>query len=1822
MVGFVNAFVRINEIMYSPSSSQGSDNFNEWIEIFNNGTTSVDLTDATLCGDSLSKGFVNRSDANVRLNTSFILEPSKFALITDGGSGTSVYENFSVDLDALAFHVSGSTMCNSGLGDGEKINITLSTESHVVDYTPFVALFPDTDNQGKTLIFYKGNFTESALINGTPGASNDQFAPDFNKWVNPSKNNSLIGGLLNITVNITDVTNVSSALIDFNNSNFSMSQNNDLWYFVWNTSLNADASYNIIISFNDTLGFSNSDTLFDVTVDNTKPSISNPTTQTNSRNFISPGFVFNATVDATDTNLLNVTCSLSGITVGNFSVNGNVHTCNLTAPSTEDDFEITFTAIDKAGNENATTTNFTTKHTTSASLTPSDITITDLNTSDKIVNIDATLTNDGANIIFDPGIRLTGLSSTFPGSILIDYAACNEANLTAGQSCTVPLNVTVLGASTGTFSAFWNANWTNSNFTIQSLDQSVSSTLTISDNPVITTTPNINITIDHGTEKNISFQVNSTGNVDLSNVVVTYVAGNLTAGQVSFISPTSLATVSSKNATVNVTINIPTATSPGTYVGKLSVTADSTATKETDIFVDVPQDTTWTSSPSVTEIFRKITDSGTAATITINNSGNVDMDFSISYSGNMFEFLMLPPVTVVNSMSVSKDSANSFDIGHNANGPLTVYDLTVTMVNDLTVESNISTVKLTQDDDNPNVNITNPLNNSFVKGVVEFKVNATDLNLSRIVYFINDSLVFNSTEINFTFKWDTLNGSYSDDIYPLKVIAFDSSGNSNSTGTINVTVDNEDNDPILLSEIPTINVIEDNDSTILNLSLFFKTIDEDSLNYTFTEPANVIVEVNNETQIANFSPATDFFGTNFIVFTAVDSSLNTTESNNIAISVANLNDAPTVPALTSPEDGSNVTSSAGKATLRWSTSVDADNDPITYYVFISNDSNDIRFNATTFSIELQLTNLDSKTTYFWNVLANDSLLNSSKSTTFNFTMIRDNDPVINFWNWSNTVTNSSTDTSPEVAENKTLSFKINASDPDNDPINFTWFVDNVNASNVQNFTFNLTNNFTAVGNYVIKLKVQDNNSNFVEQEWQVTVTNTNREPKLDSIGNRIAEEDSTLKFNITALDLDGDGLIFTSNLSSISFTNAANNSLATVSWTPTNDDVGSNVITFVVNDTNKTASETIEITVTNTNDAPTIISFSPVENTTIAVNVGSQRFEVTFADIDIGDYVNATWFRNTTDNIALKIAANSSNVTVTNLDEGIYNITVIVNDTAGLEARNEWILTVTADIISDELTSNVLDLSDEDRKTATSVTVSHPSLGNINFGDEVLDFSGVVKLEDAFNISKGLISVDTTNFPALNKPAELIINGLSFTKPPLINISPDFESTSNSILCLSSICNNLTYDVENGILKFNVTQFSTFFPVTNTTNGAPQITSIPVTTTVERAKYTYDVDATDPDGDVLFFSLLTSPSGMSISSSTGLISWTPTATQIGVNNVTVNVSDGSLSVNQTYNITVAEGPKLQISDLDVKVDGKTDKNLIDGDKISKEAKPGSKVIFNIEVENLFTDDEDLEIEDIEIIVTILDIDDGDDLDEDAKEFDLKAGKDEREKIEFEIPLEVEEDTFDVLIEVEGDDENGTTHEIEFNLELEIEKENHEIRIIRSAIRPSTIKCQRTISINTEIINTGTDDEDDVTLEVISSQLGISSLTLEIELDEGTDDNRFSKLVTSFVSRDILPGTYPITINTYYDGKLSETDTVNLDVEECELVKEIKEKVKKEKPKVQVIKPKIILEKKPIPPAAVSFTETEGYNILLAIFIVLFIGTLVFVVGAGFILLRK
>ncbi len=321
----------------------------------------------------------------------------------------------------------------------------------------------------------------------------------------------------------------------------------------------------------------------------------------------------------------------------------------------------------------------------------------------------------------------------------------------------------------------------------------------------------------------------------------------------------------------------------------------------------------------------------------------------------------------------------------------------------------------------------------------------------------------------------------------------------------------------------------------------------------------------------------------------------------------------------------------------------------------------------------------------------------------------------------------------------------------------------------------------------------------------------------------------------------------------------------------------------------------------------------------------------------------------------------------------------------------------------------------------------------------------------------------------------------------------------------------------------------------------------------------------------------------------------------------------------------AAGSKLNFSDVDVKVGSRTSKNLDDGERIDDEAEPGDAVEFRVEVQNSFTNEEDLDIEDIRVDITIESIDDGDDLDEESTDFDLSAGRDKRVTLKFEVPIEVEEDEFDVLIEAEGEDENGTEHRAVMRLKLEVDKESHLLKITKKSLNPAEVACNRkNVQVATTVINIGNEDEENVKFEVASPDLGVDfkEEVGELEAEPNEDSSRFSKTFTFNVPNDVEAGSYPVTLRVLYDDDRKKTEeTLTLTVNDCETAKkEVKETVKEEE-EVEVVTPPPVVVQPPVtvPPDTTvteeSFFKSNAFvvGVIIAEIIVVVLGIILLVV---------
>ncbi|MBL8027279.1 MAG: matrixin family metalloprotease, partial [Fibrobacteres bacterium] len=97
------------------------------------------------------------------------------------------------------------------------------------------------------------------------------------------------------------------------------------------------------------------------------------------------------------------------------------------------------------------------------------------------------------------------------------------------------------------------------------------------------------------------------------------------------------------------------------------------------------------------------------------------------------------------------------------------------------------------------------------------------------------------------------------------------------------------------------------------------------------------------------------------------------------------------------------------------------------------------------------------------------------------------------------------------------------------------------------------------------------------------------------------------------------------------------------------------------------------------------------------------------------------------------------------------------------------------------------------------------------------------------------------------------------------------------------------------------------YPRTTLNNHAPVITSSPITEAIAGMRYSYDVNATDADGDTIKYKLITFPLNMRIDSLTGVITWWPKFLDLGKHNVVVEAKDkfGAFA-RQTFTVTVGD----------------------------------------------------------------------------------------------------------------------------------------------------------------------------------------------------------------------------------------------------------------------------------------------------------------------------
>lgn len=253
---------------------------------------------------------------------------------------------------------------------------------------------------------------------------------------------------------------------------------------------------------------------------------------------------------------------------------------------------------------------------------------------------------------------------------------------------------------------------------------------------------------------------------------------------------------------------------------------------------------------------------------------------------------------------------------------------------------------------------------------------------------------------------------------------------------------------------------------------------------------------------------------------------------------------------------------------------------------------------------------------------------------------------------------------------------------------------------------------------------------------------------------------------------------------------------------------------------------------------------------------------------------------------------------------------------------------------------------------------------------------------------------------------------------------------------------------------------------------------------------------------------------------------------------------GGSAVTLTKDITLEAVNHLVIDQIEVDVDGKSDKLRSPG-TVDEEAELGDDITITVKVENTF--DENIDIEDIEVRIDSNDLDPIDGEREDMS--DLGDGDDDEVEFSFNLDpddVDADDEPFDITIKVTGEDENGATHEDEWVITLEMDVKSRDVKIKDAQLVPSTVSCEaKDVRITFELDNIGTRDLDDILVQAIIDDLNTGKTMRDIELDEGDDD---SYTMTVPLPANLKAGLYIVELKAFPDSDNDdETDSELLDL---------------------------------------------------------------------------
>ncbi len=449
-----------------------------------------------------------------------------------------------------------------------------------------------------------------------------------------------------------------------------------------------------------------------------------------------------------------------------------------------------------------------------------------------------------------------------------------------------------------------------------------------------------------------------------------------------------------------------------------------------------------------------------------------------------------------------------------------------------------------------------------------------------------------------------------------------------------------------------------------------------------------------------------------------------------------------------------------------------------------------------------------------------------------------------------------------------------------------------------------------------------------------------------------------------------------------------------------------------------------------------------------------------------------------------------------------------------------------------------------------SLTVTNS--GNTDLASVVVSFSDLTKVGGTDILAATNIAVSANAFAlAHGNSRTLTVTATVPADTPLGTYSGTYQVVSGSVIKSGTtqivVVEPIGHVVLPTSLEYtNVVKSKTYTEVFTITNdGSFDLGGITITSTVD-AKYN------------LSFANVPTTLAKGISRQITMTFTVPSNEATGLHQIGTVTFDSDKTDAVAIPLKIQPTMMLKLKNLYLYVDSKRNSINYDVTDDKTNAKPDSKLQFKADVENLYTNDEDINIDDVTMKVTIVGIDDGDDLEDETNGITVHADDKETLTLDFNVPTAVDAKTYTVDIHFEGQDENGNDQILDYTTKLVIEKDTHDVRITTFDLSKATISCDLTDSMDVKIVNFGQREEDEVLYTIKNSDLGINIVQggvnnyIDLVEDPFDSDNTFSKTHTISLPSNTKPGTYTLDMKVYMSGSdEADSQTVSLTVQKCQ-----------------------------------------------------------------------